>query len=213
MTDIAWSNERRKLADLTPQEDNPRQIREAQAKRLDESWREYGQVETMAIGPNGAIYNGHQRYYILLAQHGPDYEVDCRVASRDLSHREWQRLTVLLHEGAVGEWNFDDLANWDVEIDILGEWGLDLGKLGLEPFGETSTDRDGQGVSSAWGQVNSATVGKVVIDDIETRLSADVIELLKDLLISEFEKNDRPIHETLEGVIVAGIRAFEDSDS
>ena len=127
MADIIWTTETRKLSDLAPQEDNPRQIRKEQAQRLEQSWQDYGQVETMAVGPDGRIYNGHQRYYVLLASHGPEYEVDCRVASRPLTKREWQRLTVLLHEGAVGEWDFDTLANWDV--DELVDWGFSQERL------------------------------------------------------------------------------------
>lgn len=122
---ITWTNERRRLGDLKPQPDNPRQLRKEQAKRLDESLRDYGQVETVAIGPDGEIYNGHQRLAVLLEKHGPDYEIDVRVSSRPLEHKEWQRLTVLLHQGTIGEWDFGELANWDVDFGELTEWGFD----------------------------------------------------------------------------------------
>ncbi|MDO8671682.1 MAG: hypothetical protein Q7O66_09665, partial [Dehalococcoidia bacterium] len=42
-------------------------------------------------------------------------------------------------------------------------------------FGDTSTDRDGQGVSSTWDQVGTSDNQKVIIGDIETRLPADVV--------------------------------------
>ena len=143
---IVWSNEKRKLSDLIPWERNPRQIKDKQAKLLAESFNDFGQVETIAISANGDIYNGHQRLSVLAGKYGMDYEVDVRVSSRDLTEKERERLTVYLHRGATGEWDFDELANWDMS-DLLtwgfeesdfpfdvapatdGEWGDALNKL------------------------------------------------------------------------------------
>ena len=141
-----WTNEKRKLSDLKPWERNPRQIKDKQAKLLAESFSDFGQVETIAISANGDIYNGHQRLSVLAGKNGMDYEVDVRVSSRDLTEKERERLTVYLHRGATGEWDFDELANWDMS-DLLtwgfeesdfpfdvapatdGEWGDALNKL------------------------------------------------------------------------------------
>jgi DNA methylase len=120
---ISWSNEKRKLSDLIPWERNPRQIRDKQAKLLAESFNDFGQVETIAISPDSDIYNGHQRLSVLAGQYGMDYEVDVRVSSRALSEKERERLTVYLHRGATGEWNWDELANWD--MGELLEWGFE----------------------------------------------------------------------------------------
>ena len=79
------------------------------------------------------------------------------------------------------------------------------------PFGDTSTDRDGQGVGSTWDQVQSTDNCKVIIGDIETRLSADVVDSLRQLLEDRYEQDRKPIYETLEAVIVAGVRAVESS--
>ncbi len=131
MSDITWTNERRKLSELTPREDNPRLITKAQAERLVKSFDKFAQVETLAVNPDGRILNGHQRYFVLLAAYDdPDYEVDVRVASRPLTKREWQELTVLLHEGTTGEWSWEGLANWEgVDTEDLVDWGFDLNKL------------------------------------------------------------------------------------
>ena len=141
-----WTNEKRNLSDLKPWERNPRQIKDKQAKLLAESFSDFGQVETIAISANGDIYNGHQRLSVLAGKYGMDYEVDVRVSSRDLTEKERERLTVYLHRGATGEWDFDELANWDMS-DLLtwgfeesdfpfdvapatdGEWGDALNKL------------------------------------------------------------------------------------
>ena len=129
-SDLTWNNETRHLRDLKPQQDNPRTISESQAKRLLESWDEYNQVETLAIGPDGTIYNGHQRYYTLLALGNLDLQVDVRVSSRTLTKDEWRKLTVFLHQGTVGEWDFEALRGWDTER--LLEWGFKPYELGVE---------------------------------------------------------------------------------
>jgi hypothetical protein len=120
-----WTNEKRKLSDLKPWGRNPRQIKDKQAKLLAESFSDFGQVETIAISANGDIYNGHQRLSVLAGKYGMDYEVDVRVSSRDLTEKERERLTVYLHRGATGEWDFDELANWDMS-DLL-TWGFEEG--------------------------------------------------------------------------------------
>lgn len=127
MPGLTWTNERRKLRDLEPWARNPRQIKQPEAKRLAESFDQFGQVETLAVGPGGQVYNGHQRLNVLLAQHGPEYEVEVRVASRALTEKEREKLTVLLHKGAAGEWNFDLLSEWDMP-DLL-EWGFSEAEL------------------------------------------------------------------------------------
>lgn len=127
---ITWTNEKRKLSDLIPWEHNPRTIKQKQAERLVDSVATFGQVETLAIGPTNELYNGHQRLSVLAGEYGMDYEVDVRVASRPLSERERQQLTVYLHKGATGDFDFDALAN-TFELDDLLTWGFEPHELGL----------------------------------------------------------------------------------
>lgn len=127
---ITWTNERRKLSDLIPWPRNPRQIKGDQAKRLVQSFDEFGQVETIAIGPGNEVYNGHQRLNVLAGKYGKDYEVEVRVSSRALAEKEREKLTVFLHKGAAGEWDFDTLAN-EFELDELLEWGFEARELQL----------------------------------------------------------------------------------
>ena len=128
---ITWTNERRKLGELTPWPINPRQIKEAEAARLSQSLDEFAQVETIAVGPDCEVYNGHQRLNVWSAEHGPDYEVDVRVSNRPLSEDERKKLTVFLHKGAAGEWDFDMMAN-HFEVDDLLEWGFNERELELD---------------------------------------------------------------------------------
>lgn len=135
---ITWTNETRTLSQLVPWPRNPRQIREKNVKRLQESFEEFGQPEPVVIGPGNELYNGHQRLKSWLAKFG-DVTVDVRVSSRPLSEKEREKLTIYLHKGATGEWDFDSLSEWDLP-DLL-EWGFDAFELGLddgedEPAGE-----------------------------------------------------------------------------
>lgn len=124
---LTWTTEKRKLRDLKPQADNPRQIGKAQAARLSASLEEFDQFDTIAVGPGGEVYNGHQRVAVWTAEKGGDYEVDVRVASRALTHDEWRKLTALAHTGATGDWDWDALASWDAGE--LQAWGFDEGTL------------------------------------------------------------------------------------
>ena len=128
---ITWSNEKRKLSELVPWERNPRQITDKQAKRLEESFEQFGQVEIIAIGPENQIYNGHQRLKVLSQKYGSNYEVDVRVASRALTEKEREKLTIFLHKGAAGDWDFDVLAN-EFELDDLLNWGFEPKELDLD---------------------------------------------------------------------------------
>lgn len=135
MNKITWTNEKRKLSQLTPWEINPATIGKDEAKRLEESLDEFGQVETIAISPTNEIYDGHQRQTVWGASNkfGKDYEVDVRVSSRPLTERERKKLVIFLRKGAVGQFDWDILANnWDVP-DLL-EWGFNEKELQLGGF-------------------------------------------------------------------------------
>lgn len=126
MTKIEWANAKRKLSDLIPWPRNPRRIGDEQRKRLNTSLLEFAQVETIAIGPGNEVYNGHQRLTAWAEEYG-DIEVDVRVASRPLTEKEREKLTVYLHKGAAGEWDWEKLADFDVAD--LTEWGFDADDL------------------------------------------------------------------------------------
>lgn len=148
MTDtITWTNEKRKLSQLIPWKRNPRQIKGAEVTRLQESLIEFGQVEPTAIGPDNELYNGHQRLKSWAAKFG-DIEIDVRVSSRALSEKEREKLTVYLHKGAAGEWDFDALAN-EFELDELLDWGFDKKDLDLDLWADEPEPDPGAQIDKA----------------------------------------------------------------
>lgn len=120
---IEWTNCTVKLGDLKPWADNPRMSTKAQAKRILDSFKKFGQVQVIAIGPENEVYDGHQRLSALLTIHGADHEVDARRSNRPLTYDERQELVAALHLGAFGSWNWDKLSGWDA--DLLTSWGAD----------------------------------------------------------------------------------------
>ena len=146
---ITWTNDKRKLGDLVPWEHNPREINTKEARRLGDSLVEFGQIQTIAIGPDDEVYDGHQRKAVwsLLPAYGPEHLVDVRVSSRALTEQERQKLVVYLHRGTAGTWDWDELAN-SFEVGDLLEWGfeeselqLDWGTPDFQPVGEDEQAR------------------------------------------------------------------------
>ena len=120
---VTWANCQVTLGELQPWADNPRLSSKRQAQRILDSWRKFGQVKTVAIGPSNEVYDGHQRLSALLTVHGPSYQVDARRCSRELTDEERRALVVTLHAGAVGSWDWDALSGWDAGE--LQQWGFD----------------------------------------------------------------------------------------
>lgn len=61
MPEITWTNVVVTLGELVPWDHNPKGITEGNARRLLEFWKQIGQFQTIAIGPNNEVYDGHQR--------------------------------------------------------------------------------------------------------------------------------------------------------
>ena len=123
MTETTWTPTTIALSKLKPWERNPKRISKAHAARLLDLWERLGQFQTIAIGPGGEVYDGHQRLSVLKAKHGGGYVVQVLQASRPLTEAEREELTIAAHSGTTGSWDWDALAGWDVGN--LTAWGLD----------------------------------------------------------------------------------------
>jgi hypothetical protein len=142
---IEWTETKCTLGELLPWARNPRRIGKKEAGRLLESFTEFGQVEPLVIGPDDELYNGHQRLHVLLEQYGPDYEVDARRSSRPLT----EKLTVYLHKGATGEWDFEALNIHFQSADLL-EWGFTTAELGIDSPIDDAQDAGVDNVPEQW---------------------------------------------------------------
>ena len=123
MSDITWTNDTATLGELVPWQRNPKRISKAHAKRLLDYWHKIGQFQTVAIGPGGEVYDGHQRLSVLLAAHGNGYTLDVRRSNRPLTDEERQELVIAAHVGTTGQFDWDELSGWDA--DALQAWGMD----------------------------------------------------------------------------------------
>lgn len=137
MSDVTWTPVIVRLSQLTPWERNPKRISKTHAARLLDLWQRLGQFQTIAIGPAGEVYDGHQRLSVLKAAHGAGYEVQALQSSRALSEKEREELTVAAHVGTVGQFDWDALSGWDAgdlqqwgfDGELLAGWQTDIGAL------------------------------------------------------------------------------------
>ena len=124
MSNIGWSKlVTRTVGELTHWSINPRRSDDDTRERLRKSKRTFSQTQPLLIGPDNAIYDGHQRVTAWLEEFGGGLEVEVRVCSRELTEEERKELTIVHHAGAVGEWDFAMLQKWDID-EKLEDWGL-----------------------------------------------------------------------------------------
>ncbi len=126
-----WKPIKIRLGDIICWEHNPRLSNKAQAKRLIESEKRWGQPMAFAVSPfkDGKVYlyDGHQRYSAWLTVYGEDYEVDARQADIFLTEEERLEFVVTMHAGATGSWDWQKLSSFPAPK--LIEMGFDTDKL------------------------------------------------------------------------------------
>lgn len=127
-----WSNVTVQLSALVPWEHNPRTMTKRQATRLLKSWRELGQFQTIAIGPDGQVYDGHQRLSALLTAYGAAYAVEARQCDRVLTEDERRSLTINANI-AAGNWTHE-FWSWPevpqyLDDEVLHQWKNDVNNL------------------------------------------------------------------------------------
>lgn len=130
MTQLDWTTQQRKVADLLPNEKNPRTLSDKQREGLAASLAKFNLVEIPVINHDGTIIAGHQRIKTLIWLNRGDELIDVRVPNRQLSETELKEYMVLSNTHA-GE--------WDVSILEAEFGGLDLEGFGVD-FGELVAD-------------------------------------------------------------------------
>ena len=127
MSDLTWTPVKIKLGQIRQWKNNPRYSTKKDAANLVKSLKDFGQPEAFSVSPFDGnmvdLYNGHQRTLSWMASKGADFEVWAMQSNRPLTEREKEKLTIFLHTGAVGRWNWDALSGWSAAD--LREWGMD----------------------------------------------------------------------------------------
>ena len=136
---ILWHNEKRKISELIPTENNPRILTEKQKKDLEKSINKFDLAEIPAINTNNKILAGHMRLKILQELKG-DIEIDVRVPNRELTEKEAGEYLIRSNKN-TGEWDMDMLANeWD-ELELI-DFGFDEIDLGMDVAEEEAKEDD-----------------------------------------------------------------------
>jgi len=135
---MKWSTVKRKISDLIPYEQNPREMTKKQVKDLEASLNKYDLVEIPAINTDNTILAGHQRLNILGMLGRQDEEIDVRIPDRLLTHDEAKEYNYRSNLN-TGQWDEDILASQDK--DWLRSLGFDENRLN-KMFGLTETEED-----------------------------------------------------------------------
>ncbi len=126
-----WTPRRVRLGQIQAWDGNPRMSTKAQAQRIIQSERKFGQPVPFLLAPEQdgrfLLYDGHQRLAAWFTVYGADYEMDAMVSDRPLTEAEHKELVITLHTGATGSWNWDALASWSAGD--LQEWGMNSDSL------------------------------------------------------------------------------------
>lgn len=120
------------LATLRLNDRNPRTITEARFKALVKSIKDFPAM--MALRPiivdkEGVVLGGNMRYRALLELGHKTIPASWVKRADQLTPDEVRRFIVMDNEG-FGEWD-DSILSADFDLPELGDWGLDLEKMGM----------------------------------------------------------------------------------
>ena len=136
---IEWHLETRKIKELKPHPNNPRQITKDQQRHLAKSLEKFGQAEALVINLDNMIIGGHQRFNILKKQGYKD--IRCFVPDRLLTEIEVDELCIRLNRNH-GDFDYDILANV-FDVPNLLDWGFNVEELELiDPEEIESKEKD-----------------------------------------------------------------------
>jgi hypothetical protein len=136
---ITWHNEKRKISELIPFENNPRRLTDKQHSDLKKSLEKFNLAEIPVIDQDNSILAGHQRLKILSEIENPEFEIDVRVPNRKLTEAERKEYNIRSNKN-TGEWDFDILSErW--ELTDLIEWGFEEKELDLNLWNDKTDEQ------------------------------------------------------------------------
>jgi hypothetical protein len=122
-TELTWSLKIIPVSQLKEWEGNPRKISKEDIDELKKSFQEFGHARTLTVCPEGDLYiiiGGNQSKKALTELKYK--EIQCSVASRELTEQEKKKLSVFLNHRSKGEgeWDFEMLKDWEFDFNDLG---------------------------------------------------------------------------------------------
>ena len=145
MCPLEWHTEQRKINDLISWEKNPRRMTEKQSKDLRTSLEHLNLMSIPVIDMDNTIISGHQRMKIMQLLNRGEEIIDVRMPNRKLTQDEFEEANLRENKN-LGEWDFDLLASFDVDMLKDVGWGDDelkeIFQVKETPGGGGNTDPD-----------------------------------------------------------------------
>ena len=124
MSQIIWTTEKRKVADLKEWDKNPRKISKEAMSKLIDRIKKRGFHDIIKIDVDNTVLSGNQRKKALVAM--KIEEIDVRVPNRALTEQERDQVA-LESNISDGEWDYGALGSF--EEDILAEAGFSSAEM------------------------------------------------------------------------------------
>lgn len=122
-----WRQERRRLDEVTPLENNPfGRITAEKRRRLEGKLRELGVFEAATLDTDNVLLTFNKRHDLLLGLYGPGYEINVLVPDRPLS-ADVRKKIILASNVNEGTW-IDEVLR-EQYADVLADVGLELAAL------------------------------------------------------------------------------------
>ena len=126
---ITWNIETKKLKNLIPHKNNPRNFTEKGMKDLENSINSIGFMQPININQNGTILSGHAR--VLKLKEMGEQEVDVYIPNRLLTPKQEEEVLIRANANTAGKWDWDLLGN-DFDLGELDDWGLEVPDVNIE---------------------------------------------------------------------------------
>ncbi len=216
----------RSIDDLTPDARNANLGTERGRYMLEQSIREVGAGRSIVVDAEGRVIAGNKTLEVAEAL-GLPIEVVRTDGTRlvvvqrddlDLANGDDKARRLAYFDNRSGQVGLE----WDAAQMVADlELGLNLDDMfkdfevveivGGVPFGDTSTDRDGQDVASPWYKYKTDPDRQyIIIGEMEVPISGEILERLRQTLEVRF-LDGIAYKETLETIITQGIDAVERS--
>ncbi len=190
---------------------NPRFIRDERFDALCASIRdnpEYMPARPIIVNEDGCILGGNMRFRACKANGMKTVPASWIQRVEGWSIEKQKRFIIMDNRG-FGEDDMDALANeWEIEdLIAAGFEEADLTGYDVEPYGDTSTDRDGQGVTSTWESCKKTGAAPVRIGPMESRITVETAQRIVEKCNRAFSENGTPINETLEAIMLCALQS------